>query len=258
MRGDLVGTDGGSGREAPGTFAEPVVSLRMADGGEVHRPLRDVRARQVVAAVPWRGTRSVRGQAHYPGYYWSATTSAHVIYESRLELARLLIADFDPAVTAIAAQPFWLRAQAGGRVHRHVPDFFLLRAGQSALLVNVKPKAQLADPEVAGALEWPGRLARAHGWDYEIWTGADPVYLANLRFLAGYRRPWLVPAETADAVLAAFRPGETVSALAGRVGPDCRAGDARGAILRLLWEQRLVTDLHRLLDGDSVLAAPGG
>jgi hypothetical protein len=55
-------------------------------------------------------TRSARGQAHYPGYYWSATTGGHVIYESRLELARLLLAGFSPDVTAIAAQPFLLRA----------------------------------------------------------------------------------------------------------------------------------------------------
>ena len=248
----------GSGREDPAGFADPVVSLRMADGSEVHRPFRDVRARHVVTAVPWRGTRSARGQAHYPGFYWSATTSAHVIYESRLELARLLIADFNPAVTAIAAQPFWLRALAGGRVRRHVPDFFLQRADQSALLVNVKPAGQLADPEGAEALEWPGRLARDHGWDYEIWTGADPVYLANLRFLAGYRRPWLVPAGMTDAVLAAFRPGDTFGALAGRAGWDHRPGDARAAVLRLLWEQRLVTDLYHRLDDGSVLEAHGG
>jgi hypothetical protein len=88
-------------------------------------------------------------------------------------------------VTAIAAQPFLLRAHAGGRVRRHVPDFFLVRADESALLVNVKPAARLADPEVAGALEWPGRIAREHGWDYEVWSGADPVFLANVRFLAG-------------------------------------------------------------------------
>jgi len=252
-----VATDG-SGREDPAGFAEPLVSLRMADGSEVHRPLRDVRARQVVAAVPWRGTRSARGQAHYPGCYWSATTSAHVIYESRLELARLLIADFDPAVTAIAAQPFWLRARAGGRVRRHVPDFFLVHADQSAVVINVKPASQLADPEVAAALEWPGRLARKHGWDYEIWTGEDPVSLANLRFLAGYRRPWLVPASMTDAVLAVFRPGDTFAALAGRADADHRPGDARAAILRLLWEQRLITDLRRRLDDDSALEAAGG
>jgi hypothetical protein len=152
MRGGLEVTLG-AGAEVP---AEPVVSLRMADGSEVRRPLRDVRARQVGAAVPWRAARSARGQSHYPGFYWAETTGSHVVYESRLELARLLLADFDPAVTAIAAQPFLLRAHAGGRVRRHVPDLFLVRADGSALLVNVKPAARLADPAVAGALEWPG------------------------------------------------------------------------------------------------------
>ncbi|HEX3966126.1 MAG TPA: hypothetical protein VHZ03_57370 [Trebonia sp.] len=44
---------------------------------------------------------------------WSATTSSsHVIYESPLELARLLLADFDSDVAAIAAQLFLLRAPA--------------------------------------------------------------------------------------------------------------------------------------------------
>ena len=36
--------------------------------------------------------------------------SAHVIYESRLELARLLVADFDQSVNCIVAPPFMLRA----------------------------------------------------------------------------------------------------------------------------------------------------
>jgi hypothetical protein len=67
--------------------ADAVVSLRMADGSETSLPLRRVQARQVIAAVPWRKTRSARGQAHYPGYFWSATMGTHVIYESRLELA---------------------------------------------------------------------------------------------------------------------------------------------------------------------------
>ena len=85
--------------------------------------------------------------------------------------------------------------------------------------MNVKPAGRLADPEVAEALAWPGALVGHHGWDYEIWTGADPVLLANVRFLAGYRRPWLVPDAVADAVLAAVRPGDTLGRpLAGRAG----------------------------------------
>ncbi len=39
-----------------------------------------------------------------------------MIYESRLELARLQLADFDPQVEQIYAQPFRLAARAGGRV----------------------------------------------------------------------------------------------------------------------------------------------
>ena len=96
-------------------------------------------------------------------------------------------------------------------MRRKVPDFFLVRADGSAQLVNVKPASRLADPAVAEALEWPGRLARDHGWDYEVWTGADPVHLANVRFLAGYRRPWAVPPGTADSVLAQWEPGDTLA-----------------------------------------------
>jgi len=46
-----------------------------------------------------------------------------VIYESRLELANLLLADFGPTVHRIVAQPFSLRAEVCGQVRRHVPDY---------------------------------------------------------------------------------------------------------------------------------------
>jgi hypothetical protein len=117
------------GQDADGTrLRELSVSVRLGDGTVTERPLRQVTSGQVVSGAPWRTARSARGQVHYPGFYWSATTGGHVSYESRLELARLLLADFDPDVMAIAAQPFLLRAQAGGRVRRHVPDFLLAGA----------------------------------------------------------------------------------------------------------------------------------
>jgi hypothetical protein len=61
---------------------------------------------------------------------WSATERGHVIYESRLELARLLFADFDASVNRIVAQPFLLKAGLKAGVRQHVPD---LRAGPGAL-----------------------------------------------------------------------------------------------------------------------------
>jgi len=242
------------GQDADGTrLREPSVSVRLRDGKVAERPLLQLTAREVVAAVPWRTARSARGQAHYPGYYWSATAGGHVIYESRLELARLLLADFDPGVTAIAAQPFLLRAQAGGRLRRHVPDFLLVRADHTVQVVNVKPAARLADPAVAESLAWPGPLFEARGWDHEIWTGASPVLLENVRFLAGYRRPGIPPDDVASAILGEVRPGERLGGLLDRLERAWPRPAAKAAVLRLLWQRRLSSDLSRPLDAGSVL-----
>jgi len=176
-----------------------------------------------------------------------------VIYESRLELARLLLADFDRDVVAIAAQPFLLQALVAGRARRHVPDFLLAHADKSVRVVNVKPASKLAEPRIAEALSWPGRLIEGHGWQYEIWSGADPVLLANLRFLAGYRRPGLLPGDLLEDVLAAVRPGDTIGGVIGRMSGTRRPGDVKAAVLRLLWQQRLAADLHGRLDAGSAL-----
>jgi hypothetical protein len=246
------------GQDADGArLREPTVSLRLPDGTASERPLRQVTADHVIRAAPWRMTRSARGQAHYPGYYWSATASGHVIYESRLELARLLLADFDPGVAAIAAQPFLLRAPADGRVRRHVPDFLLLLADQTVQAVNVKPAARLADPAVAEALAWPGELFESRGWGYEIWSGADPVVLANVRFLAGYRRPGMPPDAVTALVRDQVRPGDRVGGLLDRLERCWPRPEAKAAVLRLLWQRSLSTDLSRPVDAGSVLEVTG-
>jgi hypothetical protein len=50
-----------------------------------------------------------------------------------LELARLLLADFDPKVEQIYAQPFRLAARVGGRMRHHVPDFLLVSAARAVV-----------------------------------------------------------------------------------------------------------------------------
>lgn len=77
----------------------------------------------MLGAGPWRTFRWHRGQKHYSGAFWSATESSHVIYESRLELARLLYADFDRSVVRIVAQPFLLIVRVEGAERRHIPYF---------------------------------------------------------------------------------------------------------------------------------------
>ena len=64
-------------------------------------------------AAPARSFRWSRGQGHFPGWWWLATTGRHVGYESWLERDHLMLLDFDPAVTAVASQPFWLHWHDG-------------------------------------------------------------------------------------------------------------------------------------------------
>lgn len=61
---------------------------------------------------------------------------AHAVYQSRLELSRLLYDDFEyddfvPTVTAVFAQPFLVSAVADGKTRRHVPDFLAVRERRS-------------------------------------------------------------------------------------------------------------------------------
>jgi hypothetical protein len=96
------------------------VSIRSsADRSEVSLPWELATTEVLASAAPWRTFRWHKGQRHYSGTYWSATEHGHVIYESRLELARLLFADFDTSVKRIIAQPFLLSAQVEATVRRH-------------------------------------------------------------------------------------------------------------------------------------------
>ncbi|WP_232330302.1 TnsA-like heteromeric transposase endonuclease subunit [Nocardia fusca] len=166
------------------------VAFRRADGSEQVQPLEAVRAEVLGGAAPWRSFRWYHGQRRYSGSYRSATESGHVVYESRLELARLLFADFDCSVQRIVAQPFRLRVEIGGRGRRHIPDF-LLHTGSGPVVADVKPAKRLQNPEVAFTFEWTEQAVAARGWRYEVWSEPEPIELGNIRFLAGYRRAWL-------------------------------------------------------------------
>lgn len=99
------------------------VTLKYVDGEgtEVVTPLAEARATLIADGLPVRSFGSYAGMHHYPGWWWSATTMSLLPYESLLERDRLLAADFDRDVVAIASQPFGLTTRAGGANRRHVP-----------------------------------------------------------------------------------------------------------------------------------------
>lgn len=88
------------------------------------------------------------------------------------------MADFDPLITAIWAQPCRLMATVDGKQRHHVPDFLFASPTGEVTVVNVKPAHRLADARVAEALAWPRALLTGHGWRYEVWSGCDPVLRA--------------------------------------------------------------------------------
>ncbi|MGY2116580.1 TnsA-like heteromeric transposase endonuclease subunit [Nocardia gipuzkoensis] len=143
---------------------------------------------EVLSGRPAREFRWWKGKRHYSDWYWSSTTGGHVVYESRLELARILLADHDRDVVAITAQPLLLEGVDGDRVRRHVPDLLLAHADGGYTVVDVKSAVRPSDSKVAAQFAWTRIDCEAHGLGFEVWTGCDPVLLGNVRFLAGYRQ----------------------------------------------------------------------
>lgn len=227
------------------------VRFRDSGGAVTHSDLATVAPDALAAGRPWRTFRWHHGQAHFSGWYWAATTGHHVVYESRLELARLLLADFDPTVAAIAAQPFYLTASVNGKERNHVPDFLLLDREGAVSVVNVKPAERLADPKVAAALGWAGAVFAERGWRHEIWSGTPVVQLANVRFLAAYRDPArLDPAlvrALSDTLVGPVRLEEVEEQW-----PQ-RGGEAHAVALHLLWRGVVRTDLSVPLSKETIL-----
>lgn len=202
-------------------------------------------------AAPWRTFRWYRNQRHYSGTYWSSTNNGHVIYESRLELARLLLADFDPTVTHIVAQPFLLQSVVNRRQRSHIPDFLLVTDDVPAVL-DVKPPWQLEKPKVKFTLDWTRQLVDSRGWPYEVWSRPDAVELQNVRFLAGYRNPRLFdPAlldELREMQLEGGTLGEAFDTAASRP-PEL----VRAAVLHMIWNSELAVNLSANLTRSTIL-----
>lgn len=231
------------------------LSLRAAEDGEIiHIPPWRLTPSLMADTQPFRKFRSYKGQRHYSGTYWSSTESGHVIYESRLELSRLLLADFDPTVDRIFAQPLMVRARIGGRPRRHVPDYLLIRDAELTF-VAVKPRDRLDDPRVAETLVWVGEVVESCGWGFEVASEPAQPFFDNVRFLAGYRREQSISAVALAELRAMTLPGM----MFGEVirGAEAPAPLVRAALLHLLWTHEVQADLSLVLSDKTPLIAGG-
>jgi hypothetical protein len=222
-----------------------------ADGGELRGRLEDVAGAAFEDGWPVRSIPSYRGQRNFPGLYFAACTGRHVGFESWLERDEAMALDFDPQMVGFAAQPFQLTWQewSGGR--RHTPDFFARRADGVGVVIDCRPAGRIGpgDREVFVATE---RVCRSVGWEFRLVTGHDPVWLGNVRWLAGYRqaRFWREPATCQ--LIAAFARPAPLAATAGQVGDPVAV---LPVVYHLLWGGILRTDLTVRLDGSALVRA---
>lgn len=205
----------------------------------------------LTCATPWRTFRWRAGQFHYSGTYWCATNRDHVIYESRLELARLLFADYDRTVNQVLAQPFLLRARVKRRMRRHVPDYLLVTEGIPTV-VDVKPADKLDIDTVRFTLDWTRELVEDRGWLYEVWTEPDDLSLRNLCFLSGFRNPDRFDDALLKIIVQQSPSHQSLGeALDREVGePPARV---RAAVLHLVWNHQLGADISQPLTRSSPL-----
>jgi hypothetical protein len=189
-----------------------------------------------MAAV--RPFRWSRGERHFPGWYWAATTGRHVGFESWLERDRLLLMDFDPEVVGIASQPFWLHWHDGERERRHAPDYFVRRTDGSAVVVDVRADERI-EPRDAEAFEVTRLACRQAGWGFARVGVPEEALLANVRWLSRYRHPRCRRGPVVDRLREVF--AEPASLLAGADAAGDRL-ETLPVLFHLLWLRELVAD----------------
>jgi hypothetical protein len=235
--------------EAPAMTTGFEVGFTSTDGQQVRVGLADAALVRFELGTPVRSFPSYKRQRHFPGLWWSATTGAHVGYESWVERDELVALDFDPDVAGIASQPFWLFWTDENRSRSHAPDYFARRQDGSAVVVDCRP-AERIKPRDAAVFETTRLACQQVGWQYRLVGTPDPVRAANLRWLAGYRHPRHCLDGVATALREVFSEPMALMTGAQAVGDPVAV---LPVLFHLLWRHQLVTDLAVLLDAGPIV-----
>jgi hypothetical protein len=200
---------------------------------------------------PVRSFPSYKGQRNYPGLYYAATMDAHVEFESWLERDEAMALDFSPEVVAFAAQPFWLFWPDTDRVRSHAPDFFARDVDGAGIVVDCRP-AERIKPRDEAIFDATRRACELIGWQYRLVTGHDPVWLANVRWLAGYKHSRHFQDVVVARLLATFTKAQPLLEGVAKVGDPIAV---LPVLYHLLWTGRLRADLADLLQPESLISA---
>ncbi|MEU3656779.1 TnsA-like heteromeric transposase endonuclease subunit [Streptomyces sp. NPDC032161] len=230
LRADRSGRPGADfGLEFTGA-AEGRVAGSLADHWDVR--FEDVE--------PVRSFRFAKGSRNHTGLYWSATVRRHVGYESWLERDHLKLLDFDQRVVGVASQPFRMSWRANGTVRRHTPDFFARRADGTGVVIDVRADDRIEDKD-AEAFAATKEACRQVGWEFQRVGVPDQVFMANVRWLAGYRHPRVHRQAEGRALEEVFAEPKCLPAGATQVG---RPIAMLPVLFHLMWAGVLTADLR--------------
>lgn len=202
-------------------------------------------------AAAVRSFASYRGQRNFPGFYFAACLGRLVGFESWLERDEAMAMDFDPLVEAFAPQPFRLEWTGRAGACSHTPDFFARRGDGVGVVVDCRP-ANRVKPRDRELFDGAAKICARLGWQFRLVHGHDPVWLANVRWLAGYRLARYRREPVAGALLAAFAAPAPLAWAAAEVGDPIAV---LPVVYHLLWRGELRVDLAQRLDGLSVVSA---
>lgn len=232
------------------------VEFAQLGGGRCRRLLTESWPVAFEDVSPVRRFGWSRGQGHFPGWWWSATTGRHVGFESWLERDHLMCLDFEREVVGFASQPFWLHWLDGSGWRRHAPDFFARLADGGGLVVDVRADDRIRDRD-AQAFAATARACDLVGWRFRRLGIIDPVRAANLRWLSRYRHPRHgIRGEVVDELLRTFAAPRPLMAGAAEVGDTIAV---LPTLFHLLWRQILHVDLtNAVLAGSSLVGPANG
>ena len=246
---------GAAGAVAEAADERSLLEFQVASGAWERGTLSSCRGVRFEEALPVRPFRFEKGLRSFAGWWYFATTAAHVGFESWLERDHLMLMDFDPAVRAVSSQPFWLRRyDREGRARRHVPDFFARLVDGRGVVVDVRPDERIPARD-AETFALTASACQAVGWEYRRLGDLEPVLVANVRWLSRYRhRRCLVPG-IAALLLEVFTGGRGLFEGAELAGDRLRV---LPVLFHLMWERQLLADLAAGPLGMTTVVRAGG
>jgi hypothetical protein len=246
---------GATGAAADAADERFLLEFQVAGGAWERGSLSSCGGVRFEEALPVRPFRFEKGLRSFAGWWYFATTGAHVGFESWLERDHLMLMDFDPAVRAVSSRPFWLRwRDREGRARRHAPDFFARLADGTGVVVDVRPDDRIPARD-AETFALTASACQAAGWKYRRSGDLDPVLAANVRWLSRYRHQRCLVPGIAAVLLEAFAGGRGLFEGAELAGDRLRV---LPVLFHLMWQRQLVADLAAGSLGMTTVVHVGG